>query len=226
MNFSNVLKIKNNNLDILLGYDAFKNFLTINLNNIPNILITGSTGTSKSILLNQILTQLTKKNEPQDLKIICLSKTKVELQEYAESNYSYFKFLSPSLDQILTIINKRRVDYESDEWKKQPYLIIAIDEASDILNSKKESKKLKEIVSLCHDIDTSIIINTNNVYNDFFDKDFNLLFSCRISYDFVSHEDSKQNNLENSESLHLLEFNAEINNQTKPKKYTSFYHDI
>ena len=107
MNFDEILKIKNDNFDIVLGYDENNELLKINLKENPSIVITGSTGTSKSCLLHEILLQLINKNNYTNLRILPIAPTRVELNPYSNSDYSYLDTISENKESlsVLKIIN-------------------------------------------------------------------------------------------------------------------------
>ena len=103
MKFSEILKENRDNFEVILGYNDNNN-LKINIKENPSILITGSTGTSKSIMMQEILLELISKNSCEDLKIIPISPTRVELNRYTESSYSYCNVIS-NKDIAIKIIN-------------------------------------------------------------------------------------------------------------------------
>ena len=190
MKFSEILKEKRDNFEVILGYNDNDN-LKINIKDNPSILITGSTGTSKSIMMHEILLELINKNPCEKLKIIPISPTRVELKCYAESNYSYCNVMSNkdiAMKVIDDLVEKREnllienyaKDFDSynniEGIEKIPFIVIAIDEASDILSSEEGDKFLNRLIRKCKNLGIAVIINTNNVYNTFFDNDDNELY--------------------------------------------------
>lgn len=246
MNFENILDEKKNHsfsknpLTVALGYDDNHEILEIDLKSYPSIVITGSTGTSKSIMIHEILLQLMKKNSPESLKLIPIAPTGVELQEFASSPYSNNPVIKDknnstlSLQLFLNEIEERKILFKNHNVKDfkhynekysedpLPFLILVIDEATDILTTEKCELILKQIIEQCPNTGTSIIISTNNVYNDFFEKDINTLANCKISFDFVSSKEAKLTNLKGCQDLELNQFLVRLNSERKIKKYQIF----
>ena len=219
MDFKEILKINKKPFETVLGYDENK-ILKTDLCENASILITGSTGTSKSILMHEILLQLIM-NLKESVKIVPIAFNKVELMEYADCKYSYCPLISDTdssikvLQEINNLILERKkcffennVDNFKDyiKIKNEPFMVVAIDEASYLLENKKATEEILKMAEACNNMGIAIILNTNNVYNDFFEKDINLWFSTKISFDFSDKEQAYLNNIKNSESLNLRKF--------------------
>ncbi|MBR3362656.1 MAG: hypothetical protein IKG40_01880 [Bacilli bacterium] len=219
MKFEEIFKFKNSPYEIILGYNENR-ILKTDLCENASVLITGSTGTSKSILMHEILLQLVM-NLKEDVKIVPMAFNKVELREYADSKYGYSKLIDnddeaiKSLEKINDLILERKKAFlennvnnfkEYIKIKNEPFIVIAIDEASSLLTDKRGSDEIFKIVEACNNVGVAIIVNTNNVYNDFFEKDINLCFSNKVSFDFNDREQSILNNIKNSENLNLRKF--------------------
>ena len=214
-------EIKNNNnpYEITLGYNE-KGSLKTDLCENANILITGATGTSKSVLMHEILLQLVM-NLNENIKILPIAFNKVELKQYADSKYSYNPLISDDkeaikhLKKINNLILERKkkfletkVDNFKDyiKIKNEPFIVLAIDEASKLLENKEAINEIFKITEFCNNTGVAIIINTNDVYNKFFEKDINLCFSNKISFDFCDQEQSLLNNIKNSQNLQQRKF--------------------
>ena len=238
MKFSEILKENRDNFEVILGYNDDKN-LKINIKENPSILITGSTGTSKSIMMHEILLELINKNSFEDLKIIPISKTRVELNCYADSKYNYCKVISNkdvAIKIIDDLVEKREnlliknyvKNFDSynniNEVEKLPFIVIAIDEATDIISNDDGVEFLANLVRKCTNLGIAVIINTNNVYNNFFDSDDNEYVHVRVSFDFTTR-DALMNNIEDSQNLELRSFLVEIGSERTPNKYNIFDFD-
>lgn len=236
MDFKNIVNVKSAPTEVFFGYKNDE-LLKIDLKNYSSIIITGSTGTSKSVIINQILLQLINKNNSNDLKIVTINPTKVELKPYRLTDYAYNKQIDLECHEFNEIIKilESRIDlfkeYEVktfDEYNdlyyksKLPIIVIAIDEATFLLENKNSDEKLKWIIEHCKELGIIFIMTTNNIYNDFFTKGYNSLADIRISFDFVTNEDAKLTNLSNCENLRLDEFIIEVNNKFNQQTYKSF----
>ena len=62
-------------------------------------------------------------------------------------------------------------------------------------------------------------MNTNNVYNYFFEENINKLASIKLSFDFVSSKEDKLVNLNDVHNLELGKFIIKIGNERKQSEY-------
>jgi S-DNA-T family DNA segregation ATPase FtsK/SpoIIIE len=236
MDFEDILNIESNPTEVILGHKDDELF-KLDLNKYTSIIITGSTGTSKSVMINQILLQLIKKNNPEDLKIVSINPTKVELKPYRVTKYSYNSEIDlecHNFSAILNMIEKRislfkeysvnNIDeYNKIEYKKSlPLIVLAIDEATFLFKEKEADEKLKWIIEHCKQTGVILLLTTNDLYNDFFDKGYNTLADIRISFPLASIEDSKQANINNCQYLKKNEFLVEIKNAAPALKFNNF----
>lgn len=239
MDFKSIINEKSKPTEVFLGY-IDNELLKLDLKEYSSMIITGSTGTSKSVMINQILLQLINKNNYNDLKIVTINPTRVELKPYRLTDYAYNKQIDLECHEFSEIIKmmESRMDlfkeyevntfdkYNALDYKKKlPIVVIAIDEATFLLENKDSDEKLKWIIEHCKDLGIILILTTNNIYNDFFTKGYNSLADIRISFDFVTKEDAKITNLSNCDSLSLDEFIVEVNNKFNQKTYKSFKYE-
>ena len=66
----------------------------------------------------------------------------------------------------------------------------------------------------------AVILNTNNVYNAYFEENLNLDAACKISFDFVSSEDSALNNIDDSHKLTGKNFIVKFKGKNEQKEYS------
>jgi len=75
---------KKGTTQIPIGIDVFGKVHYKDLADMPHLLIAGATGSGKSVMLNVILTALTKQNSPEALRLILVDPKEVELASYAK----------------------------------------------------------------------------------------------------------------------------------------------
>ncbi len=154
-----------NTLSLPVGLTIQGEPVTIPLNDMPHLLIAGSTGSGKSILLHTLLSALVKQMKPDDMHLILVDPKRVELTAFAKSKhlqgkkvlYEYehvirelmrVKDEMESRYQILEKAGKRDIaEYNaSAKGLTLPYIVMVFDEFADfILRSKIEEKKTKAI---------------------------------------------------------------------------------
>lgn len=224
MNFKDILNNEREKLEVFIGYneDTIKK---INLMEMSSILITGSTGTSKSVMINEILLQLIEKNTPSELEIVTINPTKVELSPYRFTKYAKHKNIritSHNFKKIIELVDER---LNNDLIDSLPYTVIAIDEMTDILKEKDSEEDLKWLIENCSKAKVILLLITNDIYSEFFKKDYNLLVDVRLSFDYTSKEDSKMIDLKGSQYLKLMQFLISYKNKTKSEIYNIFIFD-
>jgi DNA segregation ATPase FtsK/SpoIIIE, S-DNA-T family len=69
-------------LTVALGKDIGGEPVTVNLADMPHVLIAGSTGAGKSVCLNVLVTSLLMRNAPEEVRLILIDPKRVELTHY------------------------------------------------------------------------------------------------------------------------------------------------
>ncbi len=140
----------NTPLAFALGEDISGNTVAARLNDMPHLLIAGSTGSGKSVCLNCIIMSLIYNSFPDELKLVFIDPKMVELTVYngiphlmtpvvtdpkkasvvlkwmaTEMEKRYQKFADMGVRDI------QRYNQESQE--KMPYIVIVIDELADLM---------------------------------------------------------------------------------------------
>lgn len=156
-----------NTLSIPIGVDIQGNVVKSPLNEMPHLLIAGSTGSGKSILLHSILEALTNQMSPASMQLTLIDPKRVELIAFGKSKhlagkkviYEYndaVKALLKLTDEMETRYKELERTEKRDimEYNKRvqetkintemPFKVVVIDEFADlILRGKMEDKKNK-----------------------------------------------------------------------------------
>lgn len=149
---SQAFKERNSNLSLCLGKDVSGRSWVVDLEKMPHLLIAGSTGSGKSVMINSIIVSLMYQNSPDDLKLVLIDPKKVELTMYNDIPY----LLTPVITDVKKTINalkwvvgemERRYILLSERGKRNlaaynaankndslPYIIFIIDELADLMS--------------------------------------------------------------------------------------------
>ncbi|MGE0086784.1 MAG: DNA translocase FtsK [Desulfococcaceae bacterium] len=150
-------------LTICLGKDIVGNPVVAQLDQMPHLLIAGSTGTGKSVGLNSMICSLLYKSSPDEVKMVLIDPKRIELSMYEDiphlitpvvtdvkmaTNALFwavsemerrYQLLSEKKARNITQYN-RKVEKEnrekSEDVKKEnilPYIVVIIDELSDLM---------------------------------------------------------------------------------------------
>ena len=81
------LEYKNDKLIVPFGCINNKERVYMNFKKVSGLFVAGTTGSGKSVFLDDIIVSLMYKNTPEDIKFIMLDPKKIELGEYNGINY-------------------------------------------------------------------------------------------------------------------------------------------
>ena len=137
-------------LCIGLGKDISGNIISADLSKMPHLLVAGSTGSGKSVCINTIIAGILYKARPEEVKLILVDPKVVELSNYngiphlltpvvtepkkaasalhwavAEMERRYKAFADNHVREIKS--------YNEQATEKMPYIVIIIDELSDLM---------------------------------------------------------------------------------------------
>ena len=192
--------------------------LTLDINKYSSIIITGETGSGKSVLLNQIILQMINKYTSDDLRLVLIDTTGVELNDYKNTTYrllTAYNDVNKAQEVIAKVIeeidrrkellleyNMPNIDeYNSKFERKIPRLIVAIDDNRSLLGIEDVDNMLKKIIKYLDNLNILFILSTNNTYNDFFMEDGNLLSKVLITFDTTSEEEASNTDIPFSHDL-------------------------
>lgn len=240
MDFKKILNMQLEKNELVLGHNDLDGFLTVNIEENPSIIITGQTGSGKSILLDQILLQLINRYTTLEMELILIDTTGVELNYYADSKYSDYPPINDddkcivAISRVLKEIERRKkiledakyltaYDYNLVSEEKLPLLVIAIDESAHLLRNEDMEKMLSGIITQLKGLNILFILVTSDVHNRFFELDNNVLASLSITFDFTNKEETRKVNIEDADALKTGEFKAKIDD--KEILYHNFQFD-
>ena len=147
MDFVNALKMELKKSEITLGYNKDEQ-LIIDIEKNPSIIITGSTGTGKSILLDQILLQLMNKYTSLEMGIVSIDTSGIELLSYTKTPYTLFHALndktksSEAIFKVLREIERRKELLSNENYVKKAPANLVEQEKNKLI---EEEQKLKEL---------------------------------------------------------------------------------
>lgn len=139
--FKTLLKGFNKQEQLLLpiGITEENNIKTINLNEISNLLVLGTTGGGKSVLLNELLSTVGMYYTKEEVRIVAIDTSLVELSSF--NNLPHYVKKSISLPQD---INEELVELQKllSSKKDNIPLLVFIDDVYDIYTYDKSNQKI------------------------------------------------------------------------------------
>lgn len=148
---SNEMKKHKSKLAVTLGKDTASNPVVVDLDKMPHVLIAGTTGSGKSILMHTLMNSLLYRNSPDELKLILIDPKRVEMTPYngiphllapvivePEKILSALKWAMAEMDRrykLFQQVGVRNIQTYNDMsgFQALPYIVIFIDELADLM---------------------------------------------------------------------------------------------
>jgi len=142
----------------IVGNDIDGNTIVGDVKKLPHMLVAGTTGSGKSVFINNVIMSLLKKSTAQDTKFILIDPKHVEMRNYnniphllcpvindADKALSALSWAADEMDRRYDLFAKLNVkDYDSYREKvgadPKPRIIIIIDELADLMMVSRKSK--------------------------------------------------------------------------------------
>lgn len=142
-------------LAFIVGKDTNGNAVVSDLAEMPHLLIAGMTGSGKSTILNTLIVSLAKKYSPDYVKFLLIDIQSVEMTRYdgmphlltresirtCNDAFSALDYLTAEMDRRYGLFRESGVgnikEYNEQSKSQLPYIVCAIDEIADIMDSDK-----------------------------------------------------------------------------------------
>ena len=203
-------------LAVVIGKNLNNELVIEDIATMPHLLIAGSTGSGKSVMLNTILTSLLFRANPDNVKLLLVDMKRVELNMY---NNIPHMLIPEAIREVTHTINAlkwmqkemtRRYDllaasgvnniglyqalpeYQSGVLDRMPYIVMVIDEAADLMaRGKKEVEEIIQSLSaLARACGIHIILATQRPSVDVITAVIKTNLPVRIAFKVTSRGDS------------------------------------
>lgn len=204
---------KKTGISVNLGTDTLGNVVNINFTDNPHWLIAGSTGSGKSVFLNNIIKELLKKYN-NIIEFCFIDLKQVEFYKYNKLNQNVTKVANDInsaldlLDNVINLMNDRYFKYQKNgcltiqeynkkmndnEAKKDRYLFVIIDELAELMLQDKKNiqEKLQRILQLGRASGIYVLSATQRPSSDILAGSLKVNFTTRICFKVGSIYDSK-----------------------------------
>ena len=202
-------------LAIALGRDVAGAPLAADLSKMPHLLIAGTTGSGKSVLITAITAALAMNNHPDDLKLIMLDPKMVELLRYnglphllgeVETNLdritAVLRWVVAEMQRRYKMLEQERVrDLDKynqkvstrKDGKTMPRIVVLIDELADLMMSAAEHTEstLVRLAQMARAVGIHLVVATQRPSTDVVTGLIKANFPARISFAVSSSIDSR-----------------------------------
>ena len=214
--------LDNSKLAVTLGKDIMGNPQYCEINKTPHLLVAGSTGSGKSVCINSFIVSILMRSKPDEVKLILVDPKKVELSMYngvphllapvvtdpqkanialkkmvVEMERRYDEFEKSGTKNIAgynAYVDKKNENLpESEHLKKMPYIVIIIDELSDLMlvAAKEVQDSIMRITQMARAAGMHLIVATQRPSTDVITGVVKANIPSRIAFAVSSGIDSR-----------------------------------
>ena len=214
--FREIEKNKTDNLLLPIGQDLSGNIITFPLNEMPHLLVAGTTGSGKSVLVQCMIMTLIMRNYPNQLKLMLIDPKQVEFSQYnlephlfcpvvadSEQAVVALQKLVTEMDRRYTILKQsacvklseyraKRVGHEQ-EMEELPDIVCVIDEFADLMQTAGDevASCVQRITQKARAAGIYMILATQRPSKDVIPMVIKSNINCRIALSCSSQVDSR-----------------------------------
>ena len=200
-------------IPLVIGGDTAGQPVVIDLATAPHILISGSTGTGKSVCMNTFVASLLFRFSPDELKFVMIDPKVVEFDIYRKLPHLATPVINDKRDAVRALRqtadelerryallarngakNIREFNGKPENQPKMPYLVVIIDELGDLMMSEARKDAETAIVSIARKgraAGIHLIISTQVPSANVIPGIIKANFPTRICFQVRSSDDSK-----------------------------------
>jgi len=136
-------------LSIVLGKDIAGKAIVAKLEDMPHLLIAGTTGSGKTVCINSLILSLLYRNSPVDLKFVMIDPKMVELMPFdglphllcplvteAKKAAAALNWVVNEMEERYRLLSKagtRNIESYNGKGQKLPYIVVVVDEFADLM---------------------------------------------------------------------------------------------
>ena len=197
-------------IPICIGKDISGNIEVIDLSKTPHLLVAGTTGSGKSVFINNLLASLLYKFSPDDLRLILIDPKMLELSVYNDiahlltpvvtepkKSIIALKWVCKEMERRYVLMNElstRSLEgYNQSSKDKLPYIVVFIDEMADLMMTagKEVEHYVQRLAQMARACGIHLVMATQRPSVDIITGSIKANFPSRISFQVASKYDSR-----------------------------------
>ena len=205
------LRTNKSKLAVALGLDVSGNTVISDIARMPHVLIAGTTGSGKSVLLNSFIATLLFRASPHEVKLILVDPKRVELSEYndiphlltpviiePEKILSALKWAMQEMDRRYRLFHEAQVRNingynELSGFQALPYIIIIVDELQNLMEFApvEVENAIVRLAAMARATGVPLVVATQRPSVDVITGLIKANIPCRIAFNVSSMVDSR-----------------------------------
>jgi len=180
-------------IPICLGRDSNKDIVFKDLVDIKNILMSGMTHSGKSVFINSFINTILLTKEAEEVKFIMIDLKQVELCPYDGIGHLQFLVVT-DIDETLKVLTwcVEEIGRRKKEFKKKPYIVIVVDEFSDLVHIIDGSYSIiEEIAKSGSEVGMYMLLSSSSRTGEVFTNTAREVLPVRIVGCVPTEEDSR-----------------------------------
>ncbi|MDI6758147.1 MAG: DNA translocase FtsK [Candidatus Omnitrophota bacterium] len=196
-------------LALSLGKDITGGPIIADLDDMPHLLIAGTTGSGKTVCVNSFILSLLFKNTPNDLKFLMIDPKMVELMPFnglphlicpvvtdAKKASQALNWVVAEMEeryQLLAKVSARNIESYNEKQEKLPYIIVIIDEFADLMNVAADTieNAIQRLAQLSRAVGIHLILATQRPSVNVITGVIKANLPARVSFKVASKVDSR-----------------------------------
>ena len=198
-------------LAVVLGRDTASKPVILDIDRMPHVLLAGTTGSGKSVLINAFIASLLFRNSPEELKLILIDPKRVELTNYngiphlltpvitePEKILSALKWAMAEMERrykLFQSVGVRNIQgyNEMSGFQALPYIVIIVDELADLMMFApvEVEDAITRLAQLARATGIHLVLATQRPSVDVITGLIKANIPCRIAFNVSSMVDSR-----------------------------------
>lgn len=205
------MRANKSKLAVGLGLDVSGNPVITDVARLPHVLVAGTTGSGKSVLINALIATLLFRASPQEVKLILVDPKRVELTEYndiphlltpvivePEKILSALKWATTEMDRRYKMFHDAQVRNiasfnELSGFQALPYIVIVIDELQNLMEFApvEVEDTIVRLAAMARATGIHLVLATQRPSVDVITGLIKANIPCRIAFNVSSMVDSR-----------------------------------
>ena len=196
-------------LTLALGKDISGQAVTADLDEMPHLLIAGTTGSGKTVCVNSLILSLLFRVSPADLKFVMVDPKMVELMPFnglphllcpvvtdAKKASHALNWVVNEMEEryrLLAKVAARNIESYNEKQEKLPYIVVIIDEFADLMTVARDQieNAVTRLAQLSRAVGIHLILATQRPSVDVITGVIKANLPARISFKVASKVDSR-----------------------------------